>query len=67
MHSLEHHFPVILLFLVHDRWERVVQMITHAFYTRKPLLCYSKGSPTYQVLIKSSRMMLVNLCQSLLE
>lgn len=67
MHSLEHHFPIILLFLVCDRWKRTVQMITHVFYAREPLLCYSNGSRTYHVLIKSSRMVLVNLCQSLLE
>jgi len=54
MHPLEHHFPIILLFLVRDRWKRAVQMITHVFYARKPLLCYSNGSSTYHVLIKAA-------------
>jgi hypothetical protein len=31
-------------------------MITHVFYARNPLLCYSNGSHTYHVLIKSCRM-----------
>ena len=66
MHSLEHNFPIILLFLVRDRWKRAMQMITHVFYARKPLLCYSEIR-TYHVLIKSSGMVLDIPCQSLLE